>query len=161
MDNQACCSEPGSDDYCANSVSDVLRTESVGNPKLVSRCSTKNRRKTAADNKIGRRAPRSAAESLYASSSCLSYFCKPLMIANRRILSLRPLWHIYVIFRNTVYSQIILLYRTRGYTGIRAHTGDRENFSPAQKQLTVCFVHSLVFGGYTGTGFLIYRTLNR
>ena len=48
------------------------------------------------------------------------------------------------------------------YTGLRvipefAHISDPENFSPAQKQLTVCFVQSSVFGY---TGFLIYRTLN-
>ena len=42
-----------------------------------------------------------------------------------------------------------------GYTGIRTYR--TENFSPAQKQLTVCFVQSSVFGY---TGFLIYRILN-
>ena len=56
--------------------------------------------------------------------------------------------------RCSQYSQL-LLYRTRLYRN--SHIPDTENFSPAQKQLTVCFVHSLVFGY---TGFLIYRTLN-
>ena len=37
-----------------------------------------------------------------------------------------------------------------------AHTGLREFQSPAQKQLTVFFLYSLVFG--YNTGFLIYRT---
>ena len=47
------------------------------------------------------------------------------------------------------YSELVL-YRN-------LHIPDPENFSPAQKQFTVCFVQSTVFGY---TGFLIYRTLN-
>ena len=54
-------------------------------------------------------------------------------------------------------QSIVLLYRTLGYTGIRAHTGPREFQSPAQKQLTVRFVQSSVFGYI---GFLVNRTLN-
>ena len=45
-------------------------------------------------------------------------------------------------------------YTGLGYTGIRTYR--TENFSP-QKQLTVCFVRSLLFGY---TGFFIYQTLN-
>ena len=55
------------------------------------------------------------------------------------------------------YSQL-LLYRTLGYIPEFAHIPDTENFSPAaQKQLTVCFVHSPVIR--ICTGFLLYRTL--
>ena len=48
------------------------------------------------------------------------------------------------------------------YTGLSvipefAHIPDPENFSPAQKQLTACFVHSLVL---RYARFLTYRTLN-
>ena len=57
-------------------------------------------------------------------------------------------WLLFVEIRTrTVYSQL-LLYRTLGYTGFRTYVPDRGNFSPIQKQLTVCFVQS---------GIRIYR----